>query len=347
MSDKTEQPTPKKLRDARKKGQVARSKEVVSTALLLGVLAIFWATLPATFEQMGAMIVMPSTMVGADFWLAVKSVTHGLLTAAAGILLPILVAVVLITILSHFFQFGLLLSFESMKPSLKKLNPGANIKNIVGKKNLLEFLKSLIKVVLLSVLILLVIRSSLDPLIKSPICGVPCVQFTAAAMLKQIVIISMAAFVVVAAADFVLQKRMHIKDLMMSKDEVKREYKEMEGDPHIKSARRHLHQELAMQDTVAKARQATVIVTNPTHIAVALFYKKDETPLPVVLAKAQDLLARRIVEMAREEGIPIMENVPLAQSLYNDVPVSEYIPSELIEPVAEVLRFVQSLRPLG
>ena len=347
MSEKTEQPTAKKLRDARKKGQVAKSKEVVSTALLLGILAIFWGTLPATFQQLQQMILLPATMSGAPFWLGVKSVMHGMLSAAALILLPILGAVVVIAIASHVFQYGLLLSGEAMKPSLKKLNPGANIKNIVGKKNLLEFLKSIIKVVVLSVLIALVVRGSIDPLIKSPVCGAPCIQATAAAMLKQIIIISALAFIVVAAADFLLQKRMHIKELMMSKDEVKREYKEMEGDPHIKSARRHLHQELVNQDTVAKAKQATVIVTNPTHIAVALYYKKDETPLPVVLAKAQDLIAQRIVEMAREEGIPVMQNVPLAQSLYNDVPVSEYIPSDLIEPVAEVLRFVQSLRPAG
>ena len=129
----------------------------------------------------------------------------------------------------------------------------------------------------------------------------------------------------------------------MSKDEVKREYKEMEGDPHIKSKRKQLHHQLVMGGIEQQVKKATVVVTNPTHVAVALYYEPGKTPLPVIKAKGENLIAQRIKEIARREGIPIMENVPLARGLLAQGEVDQYIPSELIGAVAEVLRWVQSL----
>ena len=130
----------------------------------------------------------------------------------------------------------------------------------------------------------------------------------------------------------------------MSKDEVKREYKEMEGDPQIKGKRKQLHQEMLSQNTLGNVRKAKVLVTNPTHYAVALDYEKDRTPLPVILANGEGFLAQRMMQVAREEGIPIMRNVPLARSLFENGTENAYIPKDLIGPVAEVLRWVQSLQ---
>ena len=146
-----------------------------------------------------------------------------------------------------------------------------------------------------------------------------------------------------AALDFFFQKWQFTKNNMMSKDEIKREYKESEGDPLIKSKRKQLHQELINQNSLQKVRKAKVLVVNPTHYAVALDYEKDKTPLPVILAKGQGELALRMMEVARQEGIPIMHNVSLAQSLYAEGTEDSYIPRELIGPVAEVLRWAQSL----
>ena len=150
-------------------------------------------------------------------------------------------------------------------------------------------------------------------------------------------------YVVIALADFGYQRFAYKKDLMMSKDEVKREYKESEGDPHIKGHRKHLHQELMMSGMVEKTRKASVVVTNPTHFAVALYYDDDKTPLPIVLAKGADLIAKRMIEIAREEGIPVMQNIPLARALYANAQLDQYIPSDLLEPVAEVLRVVRQV----
>ena len=153
-----------------------------------------------------------------------------------------------------------------------------------------------------------------------------------------------AAFIVIAVADYAFQKRQYLKKLMMTKEEVKREYKESEGDPMIKSKRRQLHRELMTNNMLQNVRRASVVVTNPTRIAVALIYDGEETPLPLIAAKGENLLARRIIEIAREEGIPVMENVPLARALHQNGEIDRYIPSDLIEPVAEVLRWVQSLQ---
>jgi type III secretion protein U len=151
------------------------------------------------------------------------------------------------------------------------------------------------------------------------------------------------AYVAIAGFDYFFQRYQYIKQLKMSKDEVKREYKESEGDPQIKGKRRQLHQELLANDTMQRTRKATVVVTNPTHLAVAIYYDEKDNVLPTVLAKGEDHLAQRMKAVAREEGIPIMENVPLARALYANVPVDRYIPSDLIEPMAEVLRWVKEL----
>ncbi|MNR04281.1 Yop protein translocation protein U [compost metagenome] len=130
---------------------------------------------------------------------------------------------------------------------------------------------------------------------------------------------------------------------MMSKEDIKQEFKEMEGDPHIKHKRKHLHQEMVMHGAVASARKATVLVTNPTHLAIAIYYQPDETPLPRVLAKGEGALAEQMMKAAREAGVPVMQNIPLARALMATAAADQYIPSELIEPVAEVLRLVRKM----
>lgn len=153
-------------------------------------------------------------------------------------------------------------------------------------------------------------------------------------------ICTVAAFVVIAAADFVFQKWKFTKDQKMSKEEVKKEYKESEGDPHIKGKRKQFAQELVQSNQEAAVRKSKVVVTNPIHLAIALDYRKGETPLPIIRAMGQNLQAKRIVQIAEEEGIPVMQNVPLAHGLFEDGKVNQYIPVDLMQEVAEVLRYV-------
>ena len=152
---------------------------------------------------------------------------------------------------------------------------------------------------------------------------------------------------IIAFVDYMFQKRQYIKQLKMTKDEVKREYKEMEGDPEIKGKRKQLHQEMVMNDTVQNTKKSSVLVTNPTHYAVALYYDSDSTKLPIVMAKGQDFMAMQMIKAAQEADIPIMRNVALAQELYREAPLKQYIPKDLLKPVAEILIAIQQLKGQG
>ena len=343
MSERTEQPTPKKLRDARGKGEVATSKEVVSAGLIVAIFALFFALGTYYVETMGEMMILPADYTGLPLREALPRIADGLAESAFSILAPLLLLVLVVGVAANYFQFGFLFVLEPLKPKAEKLSPATNIKNIFSMKNLVEFFKSIIKISVLSASLYFVITDGLPDLLQAPRCGLDCVLAVAAALLAKILIATAVAFVVLAAADFFFERFQHTKKLKMTKDEVKREYKEAEGDPIIKSKRKHLHQELMMQNTTERVRKSSVLVTNPTRIAIAIYYDEEETPLPVVVAKGQDHVARRMIEVAREEGIPVMENVPLARALHEDGDVDRYIPSELIEAVAEVLKWVQQV----
>lgn len=347
MAEKTEQPTPKKLRDARKKGQVASSKEVASTALILSILGYLWVMSGVILDDFGDLLQLPALYFDAPFELALQQMAMALARLVVKILGPLIALVVVVAILSYYFQFGLVISFEPLKPSMKKLSPIAGVKRIISAKTLVEFIKSVIKITMLFIVLAVVIRDSIPDLVRAPYCGVDCLLPVLADLMRQMILVSAIVFIIIAAADLLYQRYAHTKQLKMTKDEVKREYKESEGDPLIKSKRRQLHQEMLTQRIEQNTRRATVLVTNPTRIAVALFYKDGETPLPIVTAKGENLIAKRMIEIAQEEGIPIMENVPLARSLHEQVDVEQYIPVDLIEATAEVLRWVAQLERDG
>lgn len=341
--EKTEQPTSKKLRDARNKGQVAQSRDVVSTALLLAMFAYLMTGWQGITQRLQALIVLPGTLYNEPYHDALKTMVAATISAIVAVTLPALGIVIVFGTAAGYFQVGPLFVFEPLKPDLKKLNPADKLKQIVSLKNFIEFLKSVFKVVFLGILLYLVIRDAIAVLVQSPEGGLAVVNHVLNQVMYRVALYTTFAYVVIAGADFAFQRRQHTKQLMMSKDEVKREYKEMEGDPHIKSKRKHLHQEMIMSDSTANVRKATVLVTNPTHKAIAIYYKQGETKLPLVTAKGEGYLAQRMIEVAREEGVPIMQNVPLAHELFDHGQLEHYIPSELIEPVAEVLRWVQQL----
>lgn len=343
MSEKTEQPTPKRLREARQKGQVAHSKEVVSAAAIIAVFGYFWAGWDGYVADLKELLLLPVDLYRLPFADAAKSLFDLLSLKCAQLVLPVLGLAVAAAIVANFAQVGALLAFESIKPDLKKIDPAQGMKRIFSVKNAIEALKSAIKIGFLSILLYRVVKDGLGDLMRVPYCDLACLSEVLAALMKQTVLYCTAAFIVIAAADFAFQRFQHLKELKMSKDEVKREYKEMEGDPHIKSKRKQLHHQLVMGGIEQQVKKSTVVVTNPTHVAVALYYEHGKTPLPVIKAKGENLIARRIKEIARREGIPIMENVPLARGLLAQGEVDQYIPSELIGAVAEVLRWVQSL----
>lgn len=341
--EKTEDPTPKRLADARKKGQVAHSKDVVAAALTVALFGYLWVSWNGFVERMTELLVFPPQFYEMPFSQGIKYSFDLVIEMAVGILVPVILITVLVGIGANIAMVGGLLAFEAMKPSLDKISPVSGAKRIFSMKNLFELLLSTLKTVFIGVLLTIVLVQSVEILIKAPVCGIPCLQAAFSDLMTTIAVYTIAAYVILAAADLAFKKREHIKELKMSKDEVKREYKESEGDPHIKGKRKQLMHELLMSDEVGAVKNASVVVTNPTHYAVALRYEEGKTPVPMVVAKGENLNAERILELARRFGVPIMRDVPLARSLYEQVPLDRYVPAELLEPVAEVLRFVRDL----
>lgn len=343
MSEKTEQPTSKKIRQAREEGQVAKSKDFTQTVLILAMFGYMLGSSEHIVRSLGEMMLVPLGALGLPFEDAANAVLSQLASDALSLLLPFLLIAIGLGLFVEMAQTGMLFSFKALKPSGKKLNAIANLKNIFAIKNIVELLKSVLKIGCLAALIFSLLQAAIPGLLTLPQGGIAGVGSGVAQLLRHLITNVAVVYVAIAAADFVFQRYQYTKGLMMSKDEVKQEYKEMEGSPEIKQHRRHLHQELLREGAVDRARKATVLVTNPTHLAIALHYEKDETPLPVVVAKGEGALAERMIEAAREAGVPVLQNIPLAHQLMREAAIEQYIPSELVEPVAEVLRLVRDL----
>lgn len=346
-SEKTEQPTAKKIRDARQRGEVAKSKDFTQTVLIVALFGYLVVTGGTIAQSIMELMVLPAKFIGTDFRQAISIIIVEMLQTAIQILLPVLLIVLVLGIFIEGFQTGLNISFEALKPSAKKLNVLNNAKNIFSKNNFVEFLKNFLKVSIISFLTYVLVKDSLGLLMAIPYEGMEVLGLLIGELLTKMIITIGLAYFIISMADFLWQRHQYRKKLMMSKDEVKQEYKSSEGDPLIKSQRRGLHMEMLANDAVSSTRKASVLVTNPTHLAIALRYDEGDTPLPVVLAKGEGALAERMMEAAKESGVPIMQNIPLARALFEQADLDHYIPSDLIEPVAEVLKLVESLRREG
>lgn len=274
MSEKTEQPTAKRLRDSRKKGEVAYSKDFTQTVLIMAIFGYLLSAAAFMVEDLMEMILLPTTLMQMSFADAANVLITELITEAAWFLLPFLGIILVLGVFTDALQVGLVLAFEKLKPSGKKLNAITNLKNIFSKKNLVEFLKSSVKIGFLSGLLWLLLRDAFPIMTSIPQAGLAGMGQVVGSLVKTMLICIGLAYTAIALADFVWQRYSYRKGLMMTKSEVKQEYKQMEGDPLIKHKRKHLHQEMLQEGAVQSARKATVLVTNPTHLAVALHYEE-------------------------------------------------------------------------
>ncbi|MDD0976386.1 type III secretion system export apparatus subunit SctU [Pseudomonas fontis] len=346
-AEKSQPPTDKKLRDARRKGQVAKSKEVVSTLLIIAMVAMIMGLSDYYMTHFGELMLLPAAYVHLPFGQALHLMVDSLLREAIYLCLPLMIMAVLVAIFSHLMQSGFLFSGEPIKPDIKKINPVEGMKKIFSVKNLIDFIKSILKVALLTVLVWSTLKNDLKTLLLLPYSGLGSIAAVTGQLVHYLMMMCAAGFLLISAIDYALERFQHHKQLRMSKDEVKREHKEMDGSPEIKAQRRQLHRELQSGSMRADVKRSSVIVTNPTHIAVGIRYQPGETPLPLVTLMYTDALALRVRQIAQEEGIPVLERVPLARALHSDGLVDQYIPAELIEPTAEVLRWLHSQQKQG
>ena len=342
---KTEDPSQKKLEDAHKKGDVAKSQEVVTWFMLLGSAAIFAMMAPATASSLSEslkLLIMNADQFelgGAGF----GAFFNNLALALIGTVLIPLVVLSTCAVLANLIQHRPLFSAEPITPKLSKISPLAGAKRLFSTESLVNFGKGLLKIGIVGAVVVAVVWPERDRLDTMMTADPAMILADFQEIGIKIFMAVLAIVTVIAFADYLYVRQKWWKKLMMTVQETRDEYKQMEGDPHIKGKLRQLRQERARKRMMAAVPDATVVITNPTHFAVALKYDK-AMRAPQCVAKGADAVAFRIRELAKEHDVPIVENPPLARALFASVDVDESIPSEHFKAVAEVIGFVMRLK---
>ena len=340
-SQQTEDASPKRIEDARKKGQVPLSREP-STAIAFLVFSAIGITGVASYtgERMMQMAhhyfsATPS-MLRAD-GPGMQSLLSDIGMDMAALILPLVVPMLLFGMLVTFIITGPVFTFETLKPKFSKVSPMAGLKRLFSSKGMAEFTKSVIKLCVISLTCWLVMSDIMPHFIGAGRLNVEKITMLCLDSVLHLAALTALVFFFIAMADVIYQRWEHAKGLRMSKKELKDENKDTEGDPFIKSKVRQLQQETARRRMMADVPNADVVITNPTHFAIALSYNPGGFGAPKVLAKGKGIVAQKIKEVARENGIPMRENKPLARSLYKSVKIGNEIPEELYEAVAVIL----------
>jgi flagellar biosynthetic protein FlhB len=345
--EKTEKATPKKREDARRKGQIARGAELPAALSFLGALvalkfasADIFGRMSIYFQSSAKTIAETRTLTDAD--------VHILFIQAAKILGIFLAPVVLVAfaavLAGNFAQGGLTLTGEALMPKANKFNPAQNIKRIFGLDSVVNLGKSLIKLVFLATIAYGVLSPIIEiapTLVNAPLQSV---TVKLGETLYSLAFRCGLALLLLACADYGYAWYKHEKSLRMSKQDIRDEYKSQEGDPMVKSQRRRAAREISQKRSMAEVPTASVIVTNPTHFAVALRYDRNKDAAPIVVAKGADKIAAKIREIARENNVPLIENPPLARALFKAVEPNQIIPTEFFGAVAEILAYVYRLK---
>jgi len=342
--NRTEKPTPERLKKARKEGDISKSKELTSTVLVLVWLVLIWLMWSPMSNRLGTLLDAVLGAFGQPFEIVAPVLGRAAFDAALWIVVPLLLGAVFVGLITEFLQAGPVLALKKVKPDLKHVNPMSGLKKIFSKDNVIEVVKAIIKSVALISIFVAVLFQFLPQLVTQPY-GSPAVMgelFWSSAMRIGVWVIFI--FFFLSVLDAFYQRFSFMKKMRMSIRDIRQESKENEGDPHIKGRRRQLHQEWAQQNMLSSVRRSSVVVTNPTHLAVAIYYEPGETELPMVVAKGEDYEAKLIREAAEEAGVPIMQNVELARGLYERAELDDYLPSEFFEAVAELLRWAESVR---
>lgn len=341
-SSKTEEPTPKRLDEARKKGQIALSRELntwlmlLAGTLIIGIMAGPFMTELMMFmrgfiEHAGDLPQAPGGLretVGASFW------------KVMGMMAVPMLVLMFIAFIGPFAQVGPLFAPEVIKMDIGKISPLKGFKRLFSMRSIVEFLKGLAKmgiVGFVGVLILLPFYDKLEHLVGIPI---PTMMDEMLALVLRLMAGVLVVLLIVAVMDVLYQRTEHMKKMRMSKQELKDEYKQSEGDPQVKGKLRQLRAEKARQRMMANVPNSTVVITNPTHYAVALKYEPDTMEAPICVAKGIDAIALRIRDVAKENKVTIYENPPLARTLYSVIEIDETVPQEHYKAVAEVISFV-------
>ncbi len=344
--ERTESATGRRRDKARDKGQVAKSIELNTLFVLtagIAMLLLLPRYLTITIGRNAAYLFSQAYLLRVDNIGGLRTMLIGNTQNLALCLAPIMAVVLVAAVGGNIAQVGMNFSAEALMPNASKLNPVAGMKRFVQKRTFFELAKGLTKVGIIGVLAWLVIRSQLVRLLPASNLDLSDIVRVARGGFIHLMIVLLGFVALLAVVDWTYQRWQYEEDLKMSKQEVKEENKEYEGDPQIKARIRGMQMDLARQRMLAAVPGADVVVTNPTHLAVALQYKPG-TAAPVVVAKGADYLAQKIREIARASRVPVIENKPVARALYKDVKVGRAVPERLFQAVAEILAYVYRLK---
>ncbi|KUO70104.1 MAG: flagellar biosynthetic protein FlhB [Desulfosporosinus sp. BRH_c37] len=344
MSEKKHPATSRRKEDARKKGQVFKSQEVISALMFIGLVAVLKYWIPSMILRMKQLF--PYVLGVSSEWTerSVASLMLNTLWLGIQIIAPIFAVGLIIALTANYIQVGFLFTGESMKPQLSRLSLVSGAKRMFGVKAWVELAKSLTKVILIGYFLYASFRDriAIYPALQQLDLGQGAVLLGQAIM--ELAWNISLSFLGIAALDYLYQRWEYEKNLRMSEEELKQEYKQTEGNPELKSEIKKRQRALAMSRMMQDMKKADVVITNPTHFAVALRYNLKVQKAPYVVAKGQDQIALRMRELAKEYDLVIMENKPLARALYAQVEIGQGIPAELYKTVAEVLAFVYRLK---
>ena len=341
--DKTEKATPKKLRDARKKGDIPKSKDLTGTIGLILSVIVLWFTIVYLVPRFSDLMSAALTGSTDDFANTVKTIGKEALDLFLVASLLILLPAALLSLFVEFLQVGPLLALDKVKPDLTKLNPVSGVKKMFSSDNFFELLKSIVKTSAILLFCGLVVTTMLPGLALLPAAEPQNVVGAMYDLTLYILGASLVFLLLFTALDVSYQHYSFAKKMKMSMREIKQEYKDSEGDPLIKSHRRQTAQEWAQEGASEAAGSASALVVNPTHIAIAIRFERDIDDVPMITAMGQDDVAQKMRDAAKRNHVPVVRNIKLARSLLADGTEGEMVPRALFDVVAEIIFWAQSI----
>lgn len=344
--ERTEQATPRRIQEARRKGQVARSTDLTGALLLLAMIALLYAIQDKFILDLRRYLTNYYSNVG-SVDLTEKSLLLVLSHSSLFLLklvAPFLAVAMLVGLASSIVQVGFLFSTEVLKPRASVLNPVSGLQKMFSVRSLVELVKSVLKFIVIGGVTYCLIKANLGSLMMVFNLSAEGIYSAIIGFVITVAWWAALAYLALSILDYMYQRYDYKKNLMMSKQEVKEEHKQAEGDPHIKSKQREIRRSMSMNRIITEVPQATVVVTNPTHLSIALKYRQGEMSAPVVVAKGANWLAVRIKEIARENRVPVVEDKEVAQFLYQAVEIGQEIPIEIYQAVAQILAMVHRLK---
>jgi flagellar biosynthesis protein FlhB len=344
-AERTEAATPRRREKAREEGQAIKSREVVITAVFLGNVLFFSFVDTSLYEHMLTLTREAFVTMG-DVEFSLAGMQHlyiRYLTHLATMLLPLLLTTFALTLGCHLLQTGFLFSLNSLAPQWSHINPAQGLQRLLSIQGLNELVKSLLKIGLIGYIMYRTIMSEVESFIMLSARDVGSIAQYVGQSTLRVCVRAASVMLALAVFDYAWQRWQFEKSLRMSKQEIKEESKAQEGDPQIKARIRSIMREMARKRMMQDVPKATVVVTNPTHLAIALVYQREEMVAPQVVAKGAGYVAERIKAIAQEHAIPLVENKPLAQQLFKTVDIGEVIPEGLYKAVAEILAYVYRL----